>query len=446
VWKAADYAAMAAERGPFLALMTANAVRQVGSMMTAVAVPWLVLETTSSAAKVGLTGVAIAIGWVAPSVLGGPLVDRLGLRRTSVTTDALGGLAVAGIAILQLLGILQFWQLLVLVFLMSSFNAQGDTARFALIPDLANGASMSLERANSADRGIARAGQLIGPVLGGVLISILGTPEVLLANAAAFIASAFLVTIRVPSADTSPSGSDQPATREKYIAELSEGLRFVVGNRLILSMILLALIGNFFDVPLMSVVLPVYAMEVFDSPTSLGLMVGSFAAGALAGTVLYGAIGRGLSRRKLFLWGWLLTALVVYGALSAQLPLAGIVLAGVVGGIIAGPINPIVETVVHENTPPQLMGRAFGALTAFAQAGIPFGAAIAGIAIEGGGLIPTIAVMGAVYAVVVVLMFANQALRGMDTRAGTTEGAAAEPTATEPPPQARSCPTMKAGL
>ena len=57
-------------RGPFIALMAANGVSQVGNMMTAVAVPWLVLETTSSAAKVGLTGVAIAIGWVAPAVLG----------------------------------------------------------------------------------------------------------------------------------------------------------------------------------------------------------------------------------------------------------------------------------------------------------------------------------------------------------------------------------------
>ena len=33
------------DRGPFLALMAANAVAQVGHMMTAVAVPWLVLET-----------------------------------------------------------------------------------------------------------------------------------------------------------------------------------------------------------------------------------------------------------------------------------------------------------------------------------------------------------------------------------------------------------------
>ncbi len=95
--------------------MAANAVRQVGNMMTAVAVPWLVLETTGSAAQVGLIGAAIAIGWVAPAILGGPLVDRLGRRRTSVAGDLVSSVTVASIPVLQLLGVLQFWQLIVLV-------------------------------------------------------------------------------------------------------------------------------------------------------------------------------------------------------------------------------------------------------------------------------------------------------------------------------------------
>ena len=85
------------DRGPFLSLMAANAVSQVGNMMTAVAVPWLVLATTGSAVRVGLVGAAIAIGWVAPAILGGPLVDRLGLRRTSVAGDLLSAATVASI-------------------------------------------------------------------------------------------------------------------------------------------------------------------------------------------------------------------------------------------------------------------------------------------------------------------------------------------------------------
>ena len=382
-----------------------------------------------------------------PAILGGPLVDRLGLRRTSIAGDLFSGLMVASIPILQLLGVLQFWQLIILVFLLSAFNAQGQTARFALIPGLAGSASMSLERANAVDRGIARAGQLVGPVVAGVLIAVIGPSNVLFADAGTFVLSAILVGIGVPLSMAASPDLGQPRTRRSYGADLSEGVRFVISNRLVLSMILLALVGNFFDVPLMTVVLPVYAKEVFGSPTSLGLMLGSFAAGALAGTILFGAIGRGLPRRRLFLWGWLLAAVIGYGALAAQVPLGGIVLAGVVAGLVAGPINPILETVVQENTPPQLMGRVFGAFIAFAQAGIPFGAAIAGFVIQGAGLIPTIAAVGALYVIVVVLMFFNPALRRMDARLTTTEGPmAAAPTQVEPSPPARQCATMKAGL
>jgi hypothetical protein len=38
-----------------------------------------------------------------------------------------------------------------------------------------------------------------------------------------------------------------------------------------------------------------------------------------------------------------------------------------------GPVNPIFAMVVQEHTPLQMLGRVFGALTAFAQAGIPIG-------------------------------------------------------------------------
>ncbi len=438
---------MGHDRRPFTALMAANAISQVGNMMTAVAVPWLVLQTTGSAVQVGLTGAAVALGWVVPAILGGPLVDRLGLRRMSVAGDLLCGATVAIIPLLQLLGVLQFWQLLVLVFLLSAFNAQGQTARFALIPGLATHASMALERANSTDRAIARGGQLAGPVLAGVLIAVIGPSGVLFVDAGTFVASAMLVAFAVPALAAAVAKAGERGASAGYGADLSEGLRFVLGNRLILSMILLALIGNFFDVPLMSVVLPVYAKEIFGSATSLGLMLGAFAGGALAGTILFGVIGRRLPRRQLFLWGWLLAPLIGYGALAAQVPLAAIVVAGIASGILAGPINPILETVVQENTPPLLMGRAFGAFIAFAQAGIPIGAAVGGVVIAGVGLIPMIAVTGAVYVAIVGLMFFNPALRVMEvTTAAGSEQAVPEPIPVEPSPQARQCATMKAGL
>jgi MFS family permease len=74
-------------RLPIFALLGANAISWVGNIMTSVAVPWFVLVTTGSAARTGLTGAAIGVGTVLAAFFGGPVVDRLGFKRTSVLAD-----------------------------------------------------------------------------------------------------------------------------------------------------------------------------------------------------------------------------------------------------------------------------------------------------------------------------------------------------------------------
>lgn len=406
-------------RRPILALLAANTVHQIGNMMTMVALPWFVLETTGSAALTGLAAAALTGGTVISGALGGPLVDRLGFRRASILGDVASGVVVASIPALHLAGVLQFWQLIVIVFLQASINAQGDTAKFALVPLLSTRAAMPLERANAAERAIARVGQVVGPVAAGILIVFLGAANVLFVQAATFAASAALLTIGVPRGSDARM-SEQIGSKANYLSELAEGFRFVRRNPVILSMISIATIGNLLDIPLVQVVIPIYAREVFGSPESLGLILGGFGGGALLGTILFGVLGRRLPRRRTFLLGWVLVPVLAYGMLLLTPPLPVLVAAGLVTGLMAGPINPILLTVVQENVPPEMSGRVFGALGALAQAGVPLGLAAVGFIVEGAGILPTIAGMMGVYLVVTVGMFFNPALRRMEPSSATT--------------------------
>jgi predicted MFS family arabinose efflux permease len=320
------------------------------------------------------------------------------------------------------------------VFLLASINSQGDTARFSLVPALAERAGMPLERVNARDRAVVRFGQVLGPFLGGVLIAAIGAANVLFVDAGTFCLSAALVAVAVPR-DVGASARAR-AGRRRYLAELVEGLRFVRAKPFLLSMVLVATVGNALDKPLVTVIAPVYAKRIYGSPTSLGALVGAFGAGALVGSLLFGAIGRDWSRRRTFLTCYVLGPLLIFGTLALQPPLGIAIVAALAAGLAFGPVNPIFATVTQEHTPPQLLGRVFGALTALASAGVPIGAALIGVVVQSAGLIPTILGMGLVYVAVNLGMFLNPSLRGMDAR---PDRAAAAP-APAHPPSAREAP------
>jgi len=192
-------------------------------MMTITAGPWFVLQITGSAAKTGLVSAALVLGSVVPAIIGGPVVDRIGPKRASIAADVTSAVIVGSIPTLQLLGILRFWELLVLVFLLSSVNTLGDTARYALVPGLARKAGMSRERANAADRSVVRVGALVGPVLGGILIGLVGAPNVLFVDAVTFSILAALVALGVPKY-LGRVGADRRDVEHRYVAQVAVGV------------------------------------------------------------------------------------------------------------------------------------------------------------------------------------------------------------------------------
>jgi hypothetical protein len=91
---------------------------------------------------------------------------------------------------------------------------------------------MPIERANAADRALARLGPLVGAPLAGVLIALVGASNVLFVDAATFAISAALIALGVPSAASAGAEAEAEGARG-YLSELLEGLRFVRTNVLI---------------------------------------------------------------------------------------------------------------------------------------------------------------------------------------------------------------------
>src|SRR5919109_190865 len=220
---------------PIISLFTANAISLVGNVLSAIAIPWFVLQTTGSATQTGITGFFTVLPVVLAGFFGGTLVDRLGYKRTSIIADIASGVTTALIPLLYFTIGLEFWQLMVLVFLGALLDAPGSTARSALVPELAEMAHMPIERATSLIHIIERSSRLIGAPLSGLLIALIGTENVLWLDAASFFISAGIIALTI---HVHPSVKlEEKKTQGNYFGELREGLQFIFQDKLMLAIV-----------------------------------------------------------------------------------------------------------------------------------------------------------------------------------------------------------------
>jgi MFS family permease len=385
-------------------------------MVALVAVPWFVLELTGSAALTGLTASLTALPTVIALFLGGAIVDRLGFRQTSVIADVASGTTVALIPALHLTIGIEFWQLLVLVFLGALLDAPGTTARESLIPDLAALARMRLERATGLVQAIHRGSLLVGAPLAGVLIAVIGPANVLWLNAASFAVSALLVRLFAP--DVRHRVDDE--SPQHFLRELLQGLRFVFGDRVMRAVTLTVMLTNLLDAPLFSVTMPVVAREAWGRAVDLGLVIGTFGGCSLLGAVVFSAVGHRLPRRATFVVSFVFVS-VPYFILSTLPSVPVAVAAMALFGLASSPLNPIIGTVYYERVPPGMRGRVLGVSTAAAYVTLPLGTLVAGFAIEAVGVETMLLATGVCYLAVTSAGLVNPAFREMERRPALQE-------------------------
>ena len=397
---------------PLYALFAANAISLVGNVFSLIAIPWFVLQTTGSAAQTGVTGFFAVAPVVLAGFLGGTLIDRLGYKRASILADLASGVTTALIPLLHFTVGLEFWQLLVLVFLGALLDAPGGTARSALLPELAEQAGMPIERVTSLTHVIERSSRLIGAPLAGFLIGIIGTENVLWLNAASFFVSAGIVSLLIAA----PARVRKEAESADYFSEMRDGFRFILRDKLILSIVVMVMLTNFLDTIFWGVVRPVYVKEVFGEALDLGLLIAVNGGGAVIGGLLFAAIGHRLPRHATFVAAFMLAG-IQFWVYALQPSFTVLVAATLVTSIGAGPLNPIIGAVEFERIPADMRGRVFGAITAGAWLAMPFGMLLGGAWTEALGTYPLLIGLGVTYFLTTLSMAFIPAMKEMNRKA-----------------------------
>lgn len=366
-------------------LETATLLSGAGNGAAAVILPWLVLERTGSAAAAGLLAASTAIPLLGSSLFSGTVVDRIGRRRTSIGSDVLSAMSVAAIPLVDRWMGLHLGWIVALAVIGAVFDPAGVTARETMLPGAAARGGLVLERVNSVHEAIWSVAFLIGPGIGGVLISWVGAADALWITSFGFATSALCVGLMGIDATDPVHAGEEP--EHGILAGTREGLRFVWNDRLLrgLTLITAALVSVY--MPIEGVLLPVH-FEELGQPGRLGVVIMAMSVGGIVGALGYAAAA-GRARRSLVLRAALVVT-SVFLVVLALLPPFGVMLgACFVIGVAYGPVGPLTNLAMQTRSPEGMRGRVVGIITSTEYAAGPVGYLLTGAATEAFGVRPT---------------------------------------------------------
>lgn len=271
-----------------------QAVSLVGTWIQNVAMAWLVLELTNSPLLLGLMGVALFAPILLFSLPGGVLADRVSRRRLIIATQSGMMLGAFILGFLTFTGLVEYWQVLSLAFLMGTASAIDIPARQSFLIELTG--REDLMNAIALHSSVFNAARFIGPAVGGLLIAGFSLPVCFFINGVSFMAVlAGLLIIRVE--DRAFNGRDV----QKVWTEVGEGLNYIRTTPALLYPIILMALLSLLTFNL-NVLVPVYARDVLhQGADGFGFLMGAHGLGALLGAFYLAYVShRGPQMRMLF--------------------------------------------------------------------------------------------------------------------------------------------------
>lgn len=284
-------------------LWSSTIVTAVGSQLTAVAVPKQIYDITHSSAWVGYASLAGLVPMVAFALWGGAVADTVDRRKLLLVTNI-------GIAVTSLL----FWAqavtgldsvvvLMVLLALQQAFFGFNSPARTASIARLVP--AEQLPAANALGSTVMQTGLVAGPLLAGVLIPVIGLPELYLIDALALCVTVWAV-FRLPA--LAPLGA---TARRAGLREIAAGFRYISRHKVLLLSFLADIVAMVFGMP--RALFPELAAHMYGSYGE-GLALGVLFAGIPVGAVLGGLFSGLFSRARRH--GWMVIGAVVAWGLA----------------------------------------------------------------------------------------------------------------------------------
>jgi len=358
----------------FRRLYGGQTVSAVGSQLTLVALAYQTFQLTHSTFMVGLLGFIGLVPLLAGALWGGTLADAWDRKRVLTLTQCAMATAVVGLAANAALDHPQVWVLFVCAAASAGFQGVDWPARRAALPMVVSDndvtAAVTLQ---TTTMGLA---MVVGPALGGVLITRLGLSGVYLIDVGTFVVSLTTVLLLprlVPTGGGTPMG----------LRSMTEGFRHLKGERLLSATYLIDLNAMIFGMP--RAVFPALAVHLYGGGAGVvGLLYAAPGAGALVGSLFTGWTARIRHQGRA-----IAACVAIWGGTIALFGVIPVLWVGLTLLAVAGAAD-IISAVFRQNVqqravPDHLQGRLSGTFFAVVAGGPRLGDLETGVAAAIGG-------------------------------------------------------------
>jgi len=222
----------------FRLFFTAQLISVSGTWMQSVAQAWLVLHLTGSGVDLGIVVGLQFLPMLLLGPFGGLVADRSDKRRLLFATQTGGGVLALVLGILVVSHTVVLWQVFVLAGLLGVVNLFDNPARQTFMIEMVG--RDDLPNAVSLNAVVMNASRVVGPAIGGIIITLFGLGICFFVNAASYVA----VIVGLAMMRTSELHPTEPVERAK--GQVRDGFRYVWRTPALRNVLLaVALIGVF---------------------------------------------------------------------------------------------------------------------------------------------------------------------------------------------------------
>lgn len=263
----------------FRTYLYGNIFSVLGIWVQRLALGWHAWQLSESAFIVGLVAAAQFMPTIVFTPFFGVIVDRISARSGAIVMHVIMTIIAFGLAALTFADAMSIEWLLGLALMNGVANSAYAPIRLALIPDLVTKKQFPSAAALTAT--IFNLSRFIGPGVGGAIVAIYGLGYAYLVNAVTYIPVIFLLgLIHIDARKPEHIGPTD------YFGQLMEGIRYTRGHTLILQLMLLTGVSNFFGRGMLEL-MPAFAALIFEGGSGvLAALMSGIGLGAIIASLL----------------------------------------------------------------------------------------------------------------------------------------------------------------